>query len=48
MSNNEHSITPPDELMQGWLELPISLDETLVIAARSDGGHKYERDSSHR
>ena len=31
---NEHPITPPPELLQQWLDLPISVEEQLEVAAR--------------
>lgn len=31
---NQHPITPQDELVQTWMNLPLTLSEILVIAAR--------------
>lgn len=38
----EHPITPPPELLEQWLDLPLSVEEQLEVAARWGADQRLE------
>ena len=42
MTDQNHPITPPHELVEQWIELPISLEEILDVAVRWGADQELE------
>ena len=42
MNDNEHPITPPPELVQQWMDLPLSEEERLRAAYRAGADQELE------
>ena len=42
MSDTQHPITPPPGLVQQWAQLPLSVEEILVVAAQWGADQELE------